>query len=458
MPVFIPDVSEFQPNVNPGALIAGGYRAIIARLAYGNRLDRMMPQRVTQFRSAGFTVIGWYLFLRSAVSEAAQVQTVKDLLGHLGSNEFLVVDWERDTDGTLAPTAERNQTLADLTAWGGKKCWLYGPASLLRQYPAPNADPEWPASYETPDPSLPGEVMWQYTDGQYTSGGYRPVNFPGIGLCDATVYQGTFQQLLAIVGVPEPGPGPNPAPEMITNCVGAAETVTGKGYWLIDSIGRLYAHGDAAEFPTRLAAAPAVGVAGCAGGCWVADSKGALYPYGAAHGFPDSLPQTALNKPVCAIAARPQGDGLWLASQDGGVFGFGAGDFHGSAGNVRLAAPVVGIAATASGAGYWLVSSDGGVFSFGDAAFYGSMGGKALNAPVVGILSTPTGKGYWLIAADGGVFAFGDAGALGSMGGKPLNKPVVAGLHSLDGRGYALVGGDGGIFAFGDFVFSGAGA
>ena len=39
---------------------------------------------------------------------------------------------------------------------------------------------------------------------------------------------------------------------------------------------------------------------------------------------------------------------------------------------------------TAGKDGYWLATADGGVFGFGDASFYGSMGSKHLAKPVVG--------------------------------------------------------------------------
>ena len=76
-------------------------------------------------------------------------------------------------------------------------------------------------------------------------------------------------------------------------------------------------------------------------------------------------------------------------------------------------------------AGYWQVASDGGVFTFGAANFYGSTGSIKLNQPVVGMAPTADHRGYWLVASDGGVFAFGDAGFYGSTGSIRLNKPII---------------------------------
>ena len=63
---------------------------------------------------------------------------------------------------------------------------------------------------------------------------------------------------------------------------------------------------------------------------------------------------------------------------------------------LTLSAPNAAEASTSvSGNGYWLVSSDGGVFGFGDAAFLGSTGAVALNRPIVSAIATSTGNGYW---------------------------------------------------------------
>ena len=130
-------------------------------------------------------------------------------------------------------------------------------------------------------------------------------------------------------------------------------------------------------------------------------------------GFFVALAFLVLAAPSAAFAGDPAaagpGDGYRVVGLDGGVFAFGAADFHGSTGALRLNQPIVGMAATPTGNGYWLVAADGGIFSFGDATFHGSTGALRLNQPIVGMAATPTGNGYWLVAADGGIFSFGDA-------------------------------------------------
>lgn len=50
-----------------------------------------------------------------------------------------------------------------------------------------------------------------------------------------------------------------------------------------------------------------------------------------------------------------------LVARDGGVFGFGAADFRGSTGGMRLNQPIVAIGMTSLGGGYSLVGADGGL-------------------------------------------------------------------------------------------------
>ncbi len=156
--------------------------------------------------------------------------------------------------------------------------------------------------------------------------------------------------------------------------------------------------------------------------------------------------------PTCP---QPQ-PGYWQVASDGGVFTFGAANFYGSTGAIKLNQPVVGMAATPDGHGYWLVARDGGVFAFGDAGFFGSTGAMVLNKPIIGMMNTLDGRGYWLIASDGGVFAFGDATYYGSMGGDAPPSPITAAAPGYLGGGYWMVDAEGQVFSFGDASYWGA--
>jgi hypothetical protein len=190
-------------------------------------------------------------------------------------------------------------------------------------------------------------------------------------------------------------------------------------------------------------------------GYWTVSADGGVFAFGNA-GFYGSLGSLALNGPIVAMAATPDGKGYWLTALDGGVFAFGDAAFQGSMGSVPLNQPIVGMASTPDGLGYWLTASDGGIFAFGDAAFHGSMGGNPLAAPVTGMAATDDGSGYWLVGADGSIFAFGDAPYFGSQSGAPLNNSVVGIAPAKGDLGYLLVSIDGGIFGFGKVQYYGS--
>jgi hypothetical protein len=86
---------------------------------------------------------------------------------------------------------------------------------------------------------------------------------------------------------------------------------------------------------------------------------------------------SALVRPVCAIAIRPQNDGYWLVAQDGGIFAFGAAPVFTDpvTGKLNPGHLITAAAASPSGSGLYLGASDGGVMCFGDAQFHGSIPG-----------------------------------------------------------------------------------
>jgi peptidoglycan hydrolase-like protein with peptidoglycan-binding domain len=183
-------------------------------------------------------------------------------------------------------------------------------------------------------------------------------------------------------------------------------------------------------------------------GYWLASDDGGVYSFGAAKFF-GSLAGTGPAHPVVGIAAPPSGAGYWLAADDGGVFAYGAAPFLGSLGDRRPASPITAIAATPSGAGYWLVAGDGGVFAFGDAPYLGGPTGVEPGSSIVGMAVSQSGKGYWLAAADGRVFAYGDAAFLGAQNAGAIPAPISGIAAPPSGGGYWLVGKDGQVYAFG---------
>ena len=190
-------------------------------------------------------------------------------------------------------------------------------------------------------------------------------------------------------------------------------------------------------------------------GYYLGARDGGMFTFGAAQFF-GSTGDIRLNAPIVGMEATPFPEGYWLVANDGGIFTFGSAGFFGSTGNLRLNRPIVGMSAHPHGLGYWLVASDGGIFTFGDSQFFGSTGDIRLNQPIVGMAATPSGKGYWMVATDGGIFTFGDAQFFGSTGDIRLNRPIVGMEPTPSGNGYWLVASDGGIFTFGDATFMGS--
>jgi hypothetical protein len=161
--------------------------------------------------------------------------------------------------------------------------------------------------------------------------------------------------------------------------VGMATTPDGKGYWLVNASGDVYAFGNAKYL-------------GGIGG-------------------------TTLNKWIVGMAATPDGNGYWLVASDGGVFAFGDAQFYGSMGGQPLSQPIVGM----------VVAYDGGVFDFNGGYFCGSPGGQGY-AGVVGMALNAPNQGYWLAGSDGAIFlvaAYCNTPYYGSLLGTPLNAPVV---------------------------------
>ena len=239
---------------------------------------------------------------------------------------------------------------------------------------------------------------------------------------------------------------------------GLAAAPDGKGYWIAQADGSVFAYGSA----TLQGSAGSLGltrdklVVGMApqkdsGGYWLAALDGGVFAFNAP--FNGSLGALKLNQPVVGMAAAADGSGYWLVASDGGVFAFNV-PFWGSTGDIRLNQPIVAMAATADNGGYWLAAADGGMFAFGNAPFHGSLGGAPLSGRIVGMAPTPDGGGYWMVGGDGGVFAFGNATYLGGLAGGDAG-PVAAMAAMPSGAGYWLLGRDGVVHPFGDAAFFG---
>jgi hypothetical protein len=240
--------------------------------------------------------------------------------------------------------------------------------------------------------------------------------------------------------------------------VALAAAPDGKGYWMAQSDGGVFAYGSAVfrgsagslalrgtKQVVAMAANPTTG------GYWLGAGDGGVFAFDTA--FRGSMGGTRLNRPVVGAAGARDGAGYWLVASDGGVFAFNV-PFWGSTGSLTLNQPIVAMAATPDGGGYWLAAADGGVFGFGNALYHGGLGAAALQARIVDMAAAPDGAGYWLLGADGGVFGFGSARYLGGTAGGDAG-PVAAMAATPSGAGYWILGVDGQVHPFGDAAFHG---
>jgi hypothetical protein len=111
--------------------------------------------------------------------------------------------------------------------------------------------------------------------------------------------------------------------------VGMTDTPDGKGYWLVDSSGRVFSYGDAPKRRMHPALRPTtaiIGIVPTPGGCY------------------------------------------WLYTRYGNVYTSTGATFYGSPASHRAhEQSIVGMTVTADRKGYWLVDSSGRVFNYGDA-------------------------------------------------------------------------------------------
>ena len=97
-------------------------------------------------------------------------------------------------------------------------------------------------------------------------------------------------------------------------------------------------------------------------GFWTLDSDGKVMSFGSVRTYGTVPAPGALNAWV-GIGPTASGNGYWVVDMLGHVHAYGDAVFYGQASNLRLKAPVLSIAVTPSGRGYWLLAKDGGIFS-----------------------------------------------------------------------------------------------
>lgn len=247
-------------------------------------------------------------------------------------------------------------------------------------------------------------------------------------------------------------------------------TPSGSGYYLLDAVGGITTHGDAAFFgsvPGLRQSDPSIGQAAAidlsnttsGAGYWILDEVGGMFTFGDASFFGSvpGLRNAGVNigpGRVVDLAPTQSNQGYFLLDEHGGAFTFGDAQFLGSVPQLRQQgvqigpAPVIAIVPVPGGGGYWMVDAKGGIFGFGNAAFFGSLPGIGVDATAIAMAATPNGDGYWIATSDGGVHAFGKAGGFGSAAGLTFGATAVGFAASPHGTGYWVAFNTGQVIAF----------
>lgn len=203
--LLLADVSQYQGTVGWRNYADGGYPAAVARLTYGTSIVDAQAQANLAGMRMYLRCRGWYHYLTATDDPVAQAAFFCSTLKCLLPGEWVAVDVEEGTGDQESRAAEWlghvNQTLGLTQSQDVEYSGLNFVAAHGGWIPGVK---RWVAAYQTVEPQV-GQTLWQCTDAQ---------SFPGItGLCDASVFNGTVDQLLALVT-----PQEDPMPERVYVC------------------------------------------------------------------------------------------------------------------------------------------------------------------------------------------------------------------------------------------------
>lgn len=246
-----------------------------------------------------------------------------------------------------------------------------------------------------------------------------------------------------------------------------------RGYWIVDADGSVYGFGDAADYDsTAFGTVPLAATSGhsdnqsigmCAHpdgkGYWVLDRMGHVYAYGSAthHGehvvaWPGTDVWGEDGLAAWDIAPTYTGNGYWVCYGDGTIKGFGDAtptDITLPWTDVDIFMNTVvddkwliqhqanGIAGHPTKMGFWVTTGCGEVYAYGECLQYGQLDQRVYNRGMAdefrlakteftrSIESTASGNGYWVAFGSGHIAAFGDAVGQGPTFVYPDNNPDI---------------------------------
>lgn len=212
----IADTSEFQGRINWQAYVAAGFPAAIIRAHNGYRADHTFVVNRSDAHAAAIRALGMYQYLAASRDAAAQANELCDLVGPLRPGEWLICDLEEGAGDQEARGHAWLSTVVGRLHDAGTAEELYSGAYFLLAHnlAASGFKRIWVASYGTAEPGIPHEE-WQFTDAR---------SFPGMsGPCDASLFHGTIEQLLAHIGTPSTTtPAEDTMPQWINGTVPAS--------------------------------------------------------------------------------------------------------------------------------------------------------------------------------------------------------------------------------------------
>jgi GH25 family lysozyme M1 (1,4-beta-N-acetylmuramidase) len=203
--LLVPDLSEWQGDVDWPTLVGASYPAVIIRAYNGTRADHQFARNRDHAHAAGVRALGLYAYLvasRDAEDQAAEfVHTV----GHLRAGEWPIVDCEAGA-GNQGPRVKAWAKHV-ARALGNDDPWLYSGEAFYREHGLAGsgvpASRTWIAAWRSTEPTT-GHELWQYTDHRTVPGVKTPV--------DCSRFHGTLAQLLDAIKTPAPAPGPTAHP------------------------------------------------------------------------------------------------------------------------------------------------------------------------------------------------------------------------------------------------------
>lgn len=189
--LLIPDVSEYQ---SVDFTVFSG--PIIVRAHNGRRADYHWPQH-----AAGASAQRWwgaYQYLPSNVGAGLAAQRFLDTLGAFRPN-VTILDLEEGSGNQQ----ERQHDWLTVMADDPARDWTYSGDYFARAH---GLTIDWVAAYQRRAPTT-AHKLWQFTDAH---------PFPGIGVCDGSVFLGTVDDLIALTSnTPAPAPEDPPMSEMV---------------------------------------------------------------------------------------------------------------------------------------------------------------------------------------------------------------------------------------------------